>query len=52
MRDTIFDDTHFDQVGTPQASLDPLLEPLADNGGLTLTHALRPGSPILIEARG
>lgn len=26
---------------------DPLLEPLADNGGLTLTHALSPGSPAI-----
>src|SRR5262245_21302439 len=34
-----------DQIGTPPAPIDPLLEPLADNGGLTLTHALQPGSP-------
>jgi PKD repeat protein len=27
--------------------VDPRLEPLADNGGLTLTHALRRGSPAL-----
>ena len=26
---------------------DPLLEPLADNGGLTLTHALDPSSPAI-----
>ena len=26
---------------------DPLLAPLADNGGATLTHALLPGSPAL-----
>lgn len=26
---------------------DPLLAPLADNGGLTPTHALRPGSPAI-----
>jgi hypothetical protein len=26
---------------------DPLLAPLADNGGLTLTHALLPGSPAI-----
>ncbi len=28
----------------PYLSGDPLLDPLADNGGPTLTHALRPGS--------
>jgi hypothetical protein len=27
--------------------LDPRLDPLADNGGATLTHALQPGSPAL-----
>jgi len=27
------------------ADTDPLLAPLADNGGDTLTHALLPGSP-------
>ena len=26
---------------------DPLLAPLADNGGLTWTHALLPGSPAI-----
>jgi hypothetical protein len=26
---------------------DPLLEPLADNGGVTMTHALRAGSPAI-----
>jgi hypothetical protein len=31
-----------DQVGT-----DPLLGPLADNGGLTFTHALQAGSPAI-----
>ena len=30
--------------------VDPLLGPLADNGGPTLTHALRPGSPALDAA--
>jgi hypothetical protein len=34
--------TSKDQVGA-----DPLLGPLADNGGFTLTHALLPGSPAL-----
>jgi hypothetical protein len=28
-------------------SSDPLLAPLADNGGATLTHALQPGSPAI-----
>ena len=34
---------------TDQQSADPLLGPLADNGGPTLTHALLPGSPALDE---
>jgi hypothetical protein len=36
-----------DQIGTPAAPIDPLLEPLADNGGPTLTHALQSGSPAI-----
>ena len=32
-------------TGTVTAPLDPLLGPLVDNGGPTLTHALLPGSP-------
>ena len=36
-----------DQNGTGAAPLDPLLGPLEDNGGPTLTHALRKGSPAL-----
>ncbi|MCA9099889.1 MAG: hypothetical protein KDA63_01985, partial [Planctomycetales bacterium] len=32
-------------IGTAEAPIDPLLGPLADNGGPTLTHALLPGSP-------
>ena len=35
------------QVGTLTSPLDPRLEPLADNGGPTLTHALLPGSPAI-----
>jgi len=35
------------QYGTLAAPLDPLLGPLADNGGPTLTHALLPGSPAI-----
>ena len=36
-----------DQIGTPAAPIDPLLEPLANNGGPTLTHALQAGSPAI-----
>jgi CSLREA domain-containing protein len=34
-------------IGTTAAPVDPLLAPLADNGGPTLTHALLPGSPAI-----
>ena len=34
-------------IGTPPIVADPLLGPLADNGGPTLTHALLPGSPAI-----
>lgn len=34
-----------DQIGTPAATIDPLLGPLQDNGGPTFTHALLEGSP-------
>ena len=40
----------FDQP-TDLPNIDPLLEPLADNGGPTPTHALAPGSPA-IDAGG
>ncbi|MEB3261073.1 MAG: choice-of-anchor Q domain-containing protein [Cyanobacteriota bacterium] len=33
--------------GTDRVGGDPLLAPLADNGGWTLTHALLPGSPAI-----
>ncbi|MFQ5399318.1 MAG: Calx-beta domain-containing protein [Anaerolineae bacterium] len=36
----------FTQTGDQQG-VDPLLGPLADNGGATLTHALLPGSPAI-----
>ena len=36
-----------DQIGTPAAPINPLLRPLADYGGPTLTHALQPGSPAI-----
>jgi len=35
------------KTGTIAAQLDPLLQPLADNGGLTKTHALKVGSPAI-----
>jgi CSLREA domain-containing protein len=38
------------QVGTNTAPLDPRLGALANNGGPTKTHALRPGSPALDAA--
>jgi hypothetical protein len=34
-------------VGSADNPIDPLLGPLADNGGPTLTHALLPGSPAI-----
>jgi CSLREA domain-containing protein len=37
----------FDQVGTTALPLNPMLLPLANNGGATLTHALQAGSPAL-----
>ena len=36
-----------DQTGTGANPLDPLLSPLADNGGTTPTHALQPRSPAI-----
>ncbi len=33
--------------GTGGAAINPLLDPLADNGGLTRTHALQAGSPAI-----
>jgi predicted outer membrane repeat protein len=36
-----------DQVGTTAHPIDPLLGPLANNGGPTLTFAVLPGSPAL-----
>jgi hypothetical protein len=39
--------TAFNQVGDQTGIIDPLLGPLADNGGFTQTHALLPGSPAL-----
>lgn|GEM_PF-4904807 len=39
-----------DLVGTLPTPIDPLLGPLADNGGFTPTHAVLSGSPAINEA--
>jgi len=41
------DGANGDQVGTPANPIDPRLAPLANNGGLTETHALVSGSPAI-----
>ncbi len=38
---------NFGQLGDQTGIFDPLLAPLANNGGPTLTHALLPGSPAI-----
>jgi hypothetical protein len=43
----ISDGTQGNQVGTPTRPIVPLLDPLGDYGGPTLTMRLRPGSPAL-----
>jgi hypothetical protein len=43
----LVDGVNGDQVGSPSSPIDPLLAPLADNGGPTQTHALLPGSPAI-----
>ena len=45
--DAVINSQPTDQIGTPAAPIDPLMEPLADNGGPTLTHALQSGSPAI-----
>src|SRR4029077_19188406 len=45
--DAVISSQSTDQIGTPAAPIDPLLSPLANNGGPTLTHALQPGSPAI-----
>ncbi len=45
-----FTATTGDQVGDALGPIDPLLGPLADNGGTTRTHILVPGSPLLNAA--
>jgi hypothetical protein len=42
-----FSDVEGGYTGTGNIDLDPLLGPLADNGGFTLTHALLDGSPAI-----
>jgi Ca2+-binding RTX toxin-like protein len=36
-----------DQVGSASSPFDPVIGPLSDNGGPTLTHALQTGSPAI-----
>ena len=45
--DAVISSQATDQIGTPTAPIDPLLGPLTDNGGPTLTHALQTGSPAI-----
>jgi hypothetical protein len=45
--DAVISSQPTDQIGTPAAPIDPLLAPLANNGGPTLTHALQSGSPAI-----
>jgi hypothetical protein len=45
--DAVISSQPTDQIGTPVAPIDPLLGPLANNGGPTLTHALQAGSPAI-----
>ena len=45
--DAVINSQPTDQIGTPATPIDPLLDSLADNGGLTLTHALQAGSPAI-----
>ena len=44
---SLVDGINGNQVGSINSPLDPLLAPLADNGGPTLTHALLPSSPAI-----
>jgi hypothetical protein len=45
--DAVINSQPTDQIGTPTAPIDPLLGPLTDNGGPTLTHALQARSPAI-----
>jgi hypothetical protein len=42
--DAVINSQPTDQIGTPASPIDPLLGPLDNNGGPTLTHALQSGS--------
>jgi hypothetical protein len=44
------DESCYFSLSGDQPNVDPLIGPLADNGGLTFTHALQPGSPALDAA--
>ena len=44
---TLANGVNGDLVGTLAAPIDPMLSPLADNGGPTLTVYPRPGSPVI-----
>ena len=48
---TITNGTNGNQVGTNASPLNPLLAPLANNGGKTQTHALQAGSPAIDKGR-
>jgi CSLREA domain-containing protein len=47
---SVSDGVNGNQVGNRSNPLDPLLGPLANNGGHTRTHALLPGSPAIDAA--
>ncbi|MDB4766277.1 hypothetical protein OAG71_01170 [bacterium] len=48
---TIFGSPQINLLGTVAMPLDPLLGPLADNGGSTETHSLLPDSPAIDSGR-
>lgn len=48
---TITNGTNGNQVGTNASPINPLLAPLANNGGKTRTHALQTGSPAIDKGR-
>ena len=45
--DAIISSQPTDQIGTPDSPIDPLLQPLAENGGLTLTQLPQVRSPAI-----
>ena len=46
------DGVNGDQVGTSASPLDPMLDPLSDNGGFAQTHALQAGSTAINNGTG